>query len=151
MLILGIDPSLRNTGLAILDTNDHKIIYTRTIHTDCTEIMQSRLHHIFGFIRQVILNHSIQHAAIETQFFRKYSSALKVAMVYGACLVACDVHGVKLGHYSPACIKKNITGNGLAGKNLVIDTVKNLYGLNEIDSHVADAIAIAHIHKEFLS
>ena len=154
-LILGIDPSLTNTGLAILDTDSHSIIYTRTIQTDPSEILQSRLHHIFGFVQQVIRTHHIRHAAIETQFFRKYSSVLKIAMVFGACLVACDALGVQIGQYSPACIKKNMAGHGAADKSLVIHAVETVYGLAEkgveIDSHIADAIALAHVHEQFLS
>ena len=150
MLILGIDPSLRNTGLAILETDSQRIIYNRTISTDSTEIIQSRLHHIWGFVQQVILTHQIRHAAIETQFLRKYSSALKVAMAYAACLVACDAHGVEVGHYSPACIKKNMVGHGCAEKSLIIHAVQTLYGLERIDSHIADAIALAHVHQQFL-
>lgn len=150
-LILGIDPSVRNTGLAILDTQSHQIIYTHTISTDATEIMQSRLHHIWGFVQQVILNHHIRHAAIETLFLPKYLSAITVSMAYAACLVACDAHGVQVGYYSPACIKKNMVGHGGAKKSLIIHAVQTLYGLEDIDSHVADAIALAHVHQQFLS
>lgn len=150
MLILGIDPSLCHTGLAILDTQSQQIIYTRTISTDSRDAIESRLHHIWGFVQQVILTHHIRHAAIETQFLRKYSSALKVAMAYAACLVACDAHGVQIGHYSPACIKKNMVGHGCAEKSLIIHAVQTLYGLEGIDSHVADAVALAHVHQQFL-
>lgn len=150
-LILGIDPSLRNTGLAILDTDCHRVIYTHTISTDATETIESRLHHIWGFVQQVIITHQIRHAAIETQFLPKYLSALTVAMAYAACLVACDAHGVRVGHYSPACIKKNMVGHGAAKKSLIIHAVERVYGLEGIDSHVADAVALAHVHQQFLS
>lgn len=151
MLILGIDPSLCHTGIAILETESQKILYKRTIHTSRSETLESRLHHIYGHIRQVIHNNEIKYAAIETQYMGKYSAALKVAMAYAVCLIACEELLVPISHYSPACIKKNITGIGTADKIMVINAVELIYGLKAIDSHMADAIAVAHIHHNFLN
>lgn len=152
MLILGIDPSLRNTGLAILDTDSQRIIYKRTIKTSQAETIESRLHHIHGHIRQVLHTHDIRHAAIETQYFRKYTAALKIAMAYAACLLACESSLIPIGHYNPKCIKKNFVGNGSADKCMIIASVRLLHPyIGTIDSHIADAIAIAHVHQQFLS
>ena len=151
MLILGIDPALTNTGLAILDTDLHRIIYTRTIKTSRLETIDQRIHHIYGHIRQVINMHHIQHAAIETQYIGKYTAALKIAMVFGACLAVLADNAVQTGHYSPACIKRNFTGIGNADKIMMIQQAKLIYPhVKKIDSHIADAIAIAHIHQHFL-
>jgi crossover junction endodeoxyribonuclease RuvC len=151
MLILGIDPALCNTGLAILDTDLHRIIYTRTIETSSKEATQERVHHIYGHIRQVIHTHQIKTAAIETQYLSKYSTALKIAMVYGACLVAFADAMVRTGHYSPACIKRNFVGIGTADKIMMIQQARLIYPeLKKIDSHIADAVAVAHIHQQFL-
>lgn len=151
MLILGIDPSLRNTGLAILETDSQRIIYKRTIKTSQAEPIESRLHHIHGHIRQVIHTHDIRHAAIETQYFRKYTAALKIAMAYAACLLACESSLIPIGHYNPKSIKRNFTGVGSADKTMMIAAVRLLHPyIGMIDSHIADAIAIAHVHEQFL-
>lgn len=152
MLILGIDPSLRNTGLAILDTDSQQIIYKRTIKTSHDEPIEARLHHIHGHVMQVLHMHNIRHAAIETQYFRKYTAALKIAMAYAACLLACESLLVPIGHYNPKCIKKNFTGIGSADKSMMIAAVHLLHpNIGMIDSHIADAIALAHVHQQFLS
>lgn len=151
MLILGIDPALTNTGLAILDTDLHRIIYTRTIKTSRLETIDQRIHHIYGHIRQVIYTHHIQHAAIETQYMGKYTAALKIAMVFGACLAVCADNAVQTGHYSPNCIKKNFVGIGTADKFMIMQQAQLIYPhVKKMDSHIADAIAIAHIHQQFL-
>lgn len=155
MLILGIDPSLRYTGLAILDTDLHHILYTRTIRTSRIEPMQFRLDHIYSHIREIIALHQIREVAIETQYMGRYAAALKIAMAYAACLLACEHHDhiVRIGHYSPACIKKNIARHGRADKKMVIEAVRCIYPhptLASIDSHMADAIALAHIHQQLL-
>ena len=153
MLILGIDPSLCNTGLAILDTANKKILYTRTIRTISSEPIEDRLHHIYGHIRQLIKTIPIDHVAIETQYMGKYASVLKIAMAYAVCITACRDASVPITHYTPRCIKKNTTGLGNADKLMIINAVKLLYdvdGIDGIDSHVADAIALAHVHQELL-
>lgn len=150
MLILGIDPSLCHTGLAILDTESQKIIYTRTIHTNPKESIQARLHHLFGHIRQLMQSTPIEQVAIETQYMGKYSTALKVAMAYAACLIACEVNGVNIAHYTPSCVKKNASGIGTADKTIIINAMEILYGMSGINSHVADAIALAHVHQQFI-
>lgn len=151
MLILGIDPALTNTGLAILDTVNKKILYTSTIKTLSSELIQDRLHYIYTHIRQLLETTPIDQVAIETQYMGKYSSALKIAMAYAACLTACRDAKKSIAHYSPACVKKNSTGIGTAHKQMVIDAVKCMYGIEkEIDSHVADAIALAHVHQQFM-
>lgn len=150
MLILGIDPALTNTGLAILDTDSHRIIYTRTINTCSYESVESRLHHIYGHIRQIIHMHEIKHAAIETQYMGKYSSALKVAMAFAVCLLACEMLLIPIAHYTPSFIKKNFVGLGSADKAMMIANAKLIYPhVKRMDSHIADAIAVAHIHQQF--
>lgn len=150
MLILGIDPSLRNTGLAILDTDAHKLIYTRTIRPLQSDSLQVRLHHTYKHIRELLRNTPIKRAAIETPYFGKYSTALKVAMAYGVCLCACEDAGVVVSHYSPACVKKNATGIGSAHKNMVIHAIELIYGIKGLDSHMADAAALAHVDHQFI-
>ena len=60
-------------------------------------------------------------------------------------------HCIKLGEYTPNQIKKAVTGNTSADKELVQNYVKLLLGLNEIPrpDHAADALAgaITHIHS----
>lgn len=150
MLILGIDPSLCNTGLAILDTDAHKIIYTRTIRPLPIETLEERLYFMQAHLRQLFLTTAITRAAIETPYFGKYSTVLKVAMAYGACLCACVEAKVPVSHYSPACVKKNATGIGSADKNMVIHAVQLMYGLKGLDSHMADAVALVHVDQQFI-
>lgn len=152
MLILGIDPALVDTGLAILDTDLHRITYTHTLKPSIKKNLQDRLHEIYHTIRRLIYQTEVDHAAIETQYAGRYHlSALKVSMAFGACLVACADCKIPIGQYSPACIKRNFTGIGTADKIMMIQQARQLYpDLDEIDSHIADAVAVAHIHQHFL-
>lgn len=151
MLILGIDPSLCHTGLAILDADANKIIYKRTLNTGSKQPIETRLYHIFVHVRDLINNTKITEVAIETQFMGKHASALKVAAAYAACILGCQIYGVFLHHYSPKYIKKKFTGYANADKSLMINSVALLYGFWADDSHIADAVAVAHVHKHFPS
>jgi Holliday junction resolvasome RuvABC endonuclease subunit len=59
-------------------------------------------------------------------------------------------HGITLQEYTPMQLKKYVTWNAKAGKDLVMAVVKNLFWLSEnIEWHdTADALGLAYLAQK---
>ena len=71
--ILGIDTSLRSSGIGVIEVNKEKmsvIAYGR-IHNKSTETHSSCLKQIYNTISEIIDQHRPDHVAIEGAFFSK--------------------------------------------------------------------------------
>ena len=54
---------------------------------------------------------------------------------------------IQIHEYTPIQLKKNITGNGKASKDLVKNCIKKIFGLEEAPEYddAADALGLAYI------
>ena len=73
------------------------------------------------------------------------------AKLIGVLEMYCEEHGIEYRAYSAKEIKKFATGNGNAGKPLVIKAVQEKYGYDGEDDNEADAIALYHLAKTDLN
>lgn len=147
MRILGIDPGVQNIGLSILDITDQpsKIIYTDTYSLskadNCYREFQE---HIYNIICGI--DHDV---AIEKPFFHAKTLAKNIrtleliGIIKLTCQISYPYH--KVIEYAPASIKKELTGNGKATKQEVIDAIYHKFNLN-LSTHEADASAVAYTH-----
>lgn len=148
--ILGIDPGLRYTGWAIIDTiaNDVSYVASGVIKVDPKKLFSERLIDIFNGISKIIGEFSPQIAGLEETYVNKnFKSSLSLAHARAAAIVSIGLKGIKVCEYSPKTIKKTITGNGNADKisiqsmlNIMISNLK----INSDDESDAIAIAICH-------
>jgi len=100
-------------------------------------------------ICSVVEEHAPSEAAVEAPFHGVSArSALQLAHARGVILAALGSSGVPVFEYSPATIKKSVTGNGRAEKEQVEAMVSRLIpgGGPRGRSDIADAIAAALCH-----
>lgn len=152
MIVLGIDASLRGTGLAILDWEGNR---GRAIHGEVVKVPQKYPHseclrRIRDRVETLIAAHHPAEAAIEGGFFFKNPKvALVLGEVRGTVISACAVAAVPVYEYSPRRAKQNVTGWGAAPKDQVARMVMAMLSMTETPSDdVTDAFAIAlcHVH-----
>jgi crossover junction endodeoxyribonuclease RuvC len=111
--------------------------------------MADRLARLHTGIMSVVQEHAPTEAAVEAPFHGVSArSALQLAHARGVVLAVLGVSGLKVFEYSPATIKKAVTGTGRAEKEQVEAMVSRLVtgGCPPGKSDIADAIAAAICH-----
>lgn len=145
--ILGIDPSLRGTGLGIIQMEGRKLscVYHRTIHIRQNVRFAEALFIICQHVRQLIPQYCIKCAAIEDVPFCKNAQVLKkLSGVTGAILEALEEYQVPVYKFTPSEIKESSTGYGRAEKYAVQNYIKGIFSLEVVpESDSADALAAA--------
>ena len=119
------------------------------IRTQASTPLASRLAEIALALREVILEHRPEAAAVEQVFLAvNTKTALKLAHVRGVALLAVAEAGLELGEYSPLEIKSSVVGYGRAEKKQVQMMVGSLLRLDQpLESEDAsDALAVAICH-----
>ena len=147
MKVLGIDASLRGTGLAVIDQQGTR---TASRHWEVVKLGAQAPHsECLGTIREridaVLAAHKPDAAAIEGGFFFKNAKvAMVLGEVRGVAIACCAAAGVPVYEYSPRRAKQNITGWGAAPKEQVARMVMSVLGLSELPPPDAtDALALA--------
>ena len=111
--------------------------------------LPDRLARLHTAILRVVERHAPSQAAVEAPFHGVSArSALQLAHARGVVLAALGVSGLRVFEYSPATIKKAVTGNGRAEKQQVEAMVSRLLaeGGSQGKTDIADAIAAALCH-----
>jgi crossover junction endodeoxyribonuclease RuvC len=156
MKVLGVDPSLRSTGYAVIegDRNRQKVIEYGLIRTKSGEPLDKAINNIAASIEEVVRHHEPDCLAIEEVFTAKNSRvALQMGHVRGAVILACRKCGLETVSYAATRIKETVTGYGRAPKEQVQHMVVKTLGLTQTpppDAADALATALAHIfwHRE---
>jgi crossover junction endodeoxyribonuclease RuvC len=111
--------------------------------------MADRLARLHAGIMAVVQEHAPTEAAVEAPFHGVSArSALQLAHARGVVLAVLGIAGLQVFEYSPATIKKAVTGNGRAEKEQVEAMVARLVmgGAPRGKSDIADAVAAAVCH-----
>jgi crossover junction endodeoxyribonuclease RuvC len=150
-VVLGVDPSISSTGWAVLKvTNGGGVEYVDSgiIKTDPKLEHIERYSIIFHSIKNIANLHKPNIVGVEEIFVNSNSlSSLKLATARGVIMAALIDTGCNIKEYSPAFIKKTITGSGSADKTQVHKMLQML--LPQIantkfsSADQTDAIAIA--------
>lgn len=152
MKVLGIDASLRGTGLAVIEPQGPRMvsrhwevvrISPRAPHSECLKALRGRMD-------AVLAEHRPDAAALEGGFFFKNAKvAMVLGEVRGVAISCCAAAGVPVFEYSPRRAKQNVTGWGAAPKEQVAKMVKSVLGLSEMPPPDAtDAMALALCHAQ---
>lgn len=148
--ILAVDPSLRGTGLAVLERNGQK---TACLHWDVirnpAKVSQPAcLVEIHERVRLVIERFAPTAMAIEGIIYvQSYQTAITLGSARGAVVLAAAQKGLSIYEYAPKRAKQAVVGRGGAQKTQVAFMVRALLGLTETPpADAADAIAIGLAH-----
>jgi len=147
--VLGIDPGTAVTGYAILEPKSGipgRLIECGVIRTNARQTMSSRLETIYDGVTELIARHEPATVAVETAFLKSnVRTTVTLGQARGMVLLAAAKAGAEIAEFSPATVKKSVSGVGGAGKGQVAYMVQRLLRLKEPPSpdDAADACAIA--------
>jgi crossover junction endodeoxyribonuclease RuvC len=155
MLVLGIDPGTATTGYGLvrqLEDGSLQAVVYGAILTPAKTPMPERLDSLYSQLKEILLLHQPDSAAVEKLFFSKnVKTALSVGQGRGVVLLALAQSALPIGEYTPNEIKQAVTGYGSAGKAQMQEMVKLLLNLDARpkpdDAADALAVAICHIHS----
>ena len=147
MIILGVDPGLRNTGFGIINSEKNSIGYISSgiVSTTKNDTNAERLRDIFVGVREIIAKYSPEYAVMEKVFVNSNpKTTLALGQARGASLTAIALEKIPILELSSNEIKKSIVGNGHATKTQMQFMVKSLLSLNtEVCQDASDALASA--------
>ncbi len=150
MRVLGIDPSLRSTGYAVLegDRKQQAVLEFGLIKTKTGEPLEASLTHIAESLENILVQHKPDILAIEDIFTaRNIRVALQLGHVRGVVIVVCRRSGLAAAGYSATRIKETVAGYGRADKKQIQHMVTRTLELpEEPPSDAADAMAAALTH-----
>ena len=149
--VLGIDPSLRGSGFAVLDYGDGnsvQIIESATLKLHRKLSMPECLGAIGNQVDDFLNQHSVDHVAIEqTIYVQNFQTAQILGAARGAAIAAAAMRGLPIFEYAPLRVKKAVVGKGRASKEQVARTVQNITGTDfELRFDESDAAAVALCH-----
>lgn len=149
-IILGIDPSLHATGIAVIDTTQTpwRLVESMTIQLPAELSLSAALAFIALDVRLTIQRTHPTHTAIESAIWvQNHATALTMAKVEGACHTALAVKGYNPALYAPRVVKKTVSGNAGASKTTIASHVALALRLEAplpFDESDAAAVAICH-------
>lgn len=139
--ILAIDPGSKNLGWVYME--DRQIVQgPGTIKLWGGGDKRTYLN-IHAFIQGHIRAVQPQLVALESYFPHRQRGAVVIPELRGIIKLVSYQMGLDVLEVPPSTVKKTITGNGRADKDLVRKIVNEEYGLSLSSADEADAIAIA--------
>lgn len=149
--ILGIDPSLRGTGLAVLKNTSEgpaQLLFSQTVKLNSTVSMPDCLAEISMAVNRVLENFPVDHVALEqTIYVQNVKTAQVLGAARGAAIAAAAIRKLPVFEYPPLRVKQAVVGYGRASKIQVARTVKSLLGhVETLKSDEADAAGVALCH-----
>ena len=150
MIVLGVDPGTRRTGLGTVrvDGRRETMLGVETVRLGADLDHALRLQRIYEGVLAAIDAHHPDEVAVELPFMGKNAqSMLKLGRAQAAVMLAAMHREVPVAQYAPAEVKKAVVGNGRASKDQVGFMVRSRLGLAEDhgeDAHDALAVALCH-------
>ncbi len=150
--ILGVDPSLRGTGFAVIErlSRSNRALHYGTIKNPSTRPLSACLLEIRQQLADVITTWEPSTMAIEsTIFVQSYRTAITLGAARGAAILAAAERGIAVYEYAPRSVKQAVVGRGAAQKDQVAFMIRALLHLTETPPpDAADALAIAITHTQ---
>ena len=117
--ILGIDPSLRGTGLAVLecDRSSYRLLHSETLKLGAKVSSISCLGEIHQLVAHMIGLWQPRHVSCEeTIYVQNFKTAQVMGSARGAALSAAAIQEVPVFEYAPLRVKQAVVGFGRASK-----------------------------------
>jgi crossover junction endodeoxyribonuclease RuvC len=149
--VLGIDPGVASTGIAVVSERDgeYRSIAYQCVRTSPKDAFPRRLALLHGECAIAIKKYRPDSVAMERLFFaRNAKTAIAVGQAQGVLLLAAASDGLDVTFYTPMEVKSATTGDGSSDKAGVALMIQKILGLAEIPrpDDAADALAIAYCH-----
>ena len=152
-LVLGIDPSLRGTGLAVVGFAPPaapRLLFSRTLKMPPRLSMAACLGGIAEAVTQVLDQFAIEDVAMEqTIYVQNFQTAQILGAARGAAIAVPAMRGLPVAEYPPLRVKQSVTGYGRASKEQMGAMIKNLLMLPDhlpFDESDAAGVAVCHAY-----
>jgi crossover junction endodeoxyribonuclease RuvC len=151
-LVLGIDPSLRGTGLALIEFvagRNPVLRHWTTVRVPPRRPMAVALGEIHRAVTAVITSApGLRHVALEqTIYVQNFQTAQILGAARGAAIAAAALHDLPVFEYAPMRVKQAVVGTGRASKEQVARTIRSLLSHGQtlqLDESDAAGVAICH-------
>ena len=145
---MGLDPGYGRMGFGVIlvEGNKMSLVDYGVATTTNGDMFENRLLSLANDLGDLFAHHQPHAVAIEKLFFGKSSTtAMNVAHARGVALLMAAQAGCPVFEFTPAQVKKALTGDGNAGKVAMQKMVKGLLNLPKPPKpdDAADALAIA--------
>jgi crossover junction endodeoxyribonuclease RuvC len=149
--VLGIDPSLRGTGLALVEFRVGRapvLLRCRTVTVAAKLPMATALAEIHRAVTAMLEGGAARHVAMEqTIFVQNFQTAQILGAARGAAMAAAALRELPVFEYAPLRVKQAVVGAGRASKEQMARTVMALLGHGRtlaLDEADAAGVALCH-------
>ena len=149
--VLGIDPSLRGTGLALIEFVPGRqpvLLKCATVRISPKHSMAFALGEIHRAVLSFIDGTDVRHVALEqTIFVQNFQTAQILGAARGAAMAVAALHARPVFEYAPLRVKQAVVGAGRASKEQMARTVMALLGHGHplaVDEADAAGVALCH-------
>lgn len=148
--VLAVDPSLRGTGYAVLETSGGKLraLAYGVVKNPPKLPAHQCLREIHATLSRIAEHHKPTCFAIEGVIYvQNVRTAIILGSARGAALLVAAGHDLEVHEYAPRLVKQAVVGRGGAQKDQVAFMIRAMLGLKETPpSDAADALAIGMTH-----
>lgn len=150
-LVLGIDPSLRGTGLVLVEFTPGRqpvLLRCQTVRVPPKHPMPWALAEIHRAVTAFLEGGEVRHVALEqTIFVQNFQTAQILGAARGAAIAAAALRDRPIFEYAPLRVKQAVVGAGRASKEQMARTVMALLGHGRtLAPDEADAAGVALCH-----
>ena len=151
VVVLGIDPSLRGTGLALVEFAPGRqpvLLRCATVRVAAKQPMAVALAEIHRAVTAMLVGVDVKHVALEqTIYVQNFQTAQILGAARGAAIAAVALHARPVYEYPPLRVKLAVVGAGRASKEQMARTVMALLGHGRpLAADEADAAGVALCH-----
>lgn len=150
-LVLGIDPSLRGTGLALIEFVPGRspvLLRCQTVRVASKHPMAYALGEIHRAVAAFLADADVRHVALEqTIYVQNFQTAQILGAARGAAIAAAALRERPIFEYPPLRVKQAVVGAGRASKEQMARTVMALLGHGRtlaVDEADAAGVALCH-------
>ncbi|WP_225919316.1 crossover junction endodeoxyribonuclease RuvC [Actomonas aquatica] len=150
--VLGVDPSLRGTGLALIEFNgggrQPVMLRCETVKISPKVPMPDALAEIHRSVERFLKDFQVRHVALEqTIYVQNFQTAQILGAARGAAITAAALRELPVFEYPPLRVKQAVVGIGRASKEQMAGTVMSLLGHGRtLAPDEADAAGVALCH-----
>ncbi|HEX2100636.1 MAG TPA: crossover junction endodeoxyribonuclease RuvC, partial [Candidatus Synoicihabitans sp.] len=149
--ILGVDPSLRGTGLALVEFvagRSPVLLRCVTVRVPPSQPMPVALAEIHKAVTSFLTTFEVRHVALEqTIYVQNFQTAQILGAARGAAIAAAALRERPIFEYPPLRVKQAVVGAGRASKEQMARTVMALLGHGRVlAADEADAVGVALCH-----
>ena len=145
MVVLGVDPGIANTGLAVVSrSSKYRMLSSQLVKSTPKKPKAERLLNIYEGAFTLLRDFNCDLVAIEKCYHNKnVSSSQSTGAVVGAVMCASAMLHVPVVEVTPQQVKAAAGLGGKCDKNTLVKVMSRLFKQQTLNNHIADAVACA--------